>query len=164
MYCPPKLPFFIKTCPFKLHNLLYIFICIVSLNYLVSLKNVPLTFPICYIYLYALSPYTTIFHKKCPHKLHNLLYIFICINIFCQYIDVQLTVLYPNIFLTYERTSVFYYNLRTRSAYASSVSSSRHDTKLNFVPVIPRVKELQSVTLTSSRGRCINYRPEASFY
>ena len=109
-------------------------------------------------------PKLPFFIKKCSLKLHNLLYIFICINTFCQYIDVQQTVLYPNIFLPYERTSVFYYNLCTRSAYASGVSSSRHDTKLNFVPVIPRVKELQSVAFTSSRGRCINYRLEASFY
>ena len=121
MYCPLKLPFFIKKCPSKLRNLLYILICIASLNYHFSLK-------------------------KCSLKLQNLFYIFMCINAFCQ-----------------EWTSVFYYNLRTRSAYDSGVSSSRHVTKLNFVPVVPRVKELESVTLTSSRGNCINYRPEASF-
>ena len=138
MYCPLKLPFFIKKCPSKLRNLLYILICNPSLNYHFSLK-------------------------KCSLKLQNLFYIFMCINTFCQDIDVQQTVLYPKIFSPYEWTSVFYYNLRTRSAYDSGVSSSRHDTKLNFVPVVPRVKELESVTLTSSRGNCINYRPEASF-
>ena len=83
MYCPPKLPLFIKKClpnlpnllyilicivplnypfslknvrPPNLHNLLYILICIVPLNYHFSLKNVPLNFTICYIYLYVLSP------------------------------------------------------------------------------------------------------------
>ena len=74
-------------------------------------------------------PKLPFFIKKCSLKLHNLLYIFICINTFS----------------------------------ASGVSSSRHDM-LNFVPVIPRVKELQSLALTSSRGRCKNYRLEASFY
>ena len=73
-------------------------------------------------------------------------------NSFCQYINVQQTVFYPTIFLPYEWTSVFCYNLRTKNAYPSSISSSRHDMKLNIVPVIPRVKELQSVALTSSRG------------
>ena len=73
-------------------------------------------------------------------------------NSFCQYINVQQTVLYPTIFVPYEWTSVFCYNLRTKSAYPSGISSSRHDIKLNIVPVIPRVKELQSVALTSSRG------------
>ena len=53
MYSPPTLPFFIK--------------------------NVPLNLTICYIYLSVLSPETTIFHENCPLKLHNLLYIFICI-------------------------------------------------------------------------------------
>ena len=33
MYCPPKLPFFIKKCCLKLHNLPYILIYIVPLNY-----------------------------------------------------------------------------------------------------------------------------------
>ena len=56
MSCPPKLPLFIKKCPLKLHNLLYIFICIVPLNYPFSLKNVPLNFAICCIYLYVLYP------------------------------------------------------------------------------------------------------------
>ena len=55
MYCPPKLTFFIKKCPPKRHKLLYILICIVPLNYHFSLKNVPLNFVICYMYLYALS-------------------------------------------------------------------------------------------------------------
>ena len=32
------------------------------------------------------------------------------------------------------------------------------------LPVIPRVKELQSVALTSSRGSCINYRPKDNFH
>ena len=67
-------------------------------------------------------------------------------------------------FLPYERASVFYYTMLTRGAYPSGISSSRLDMKLNLIPVIPSVKELQSVALTSSRGRCINYRPEANFY
>ena len=75
MCCPPKLPFFIK--------------------------NVPLNFTICCIYLHE--------------------------------------VLYPTIFLPYERTSVFYYNMLTRGAYPSGISSSRLDMKLNFIPVIPSV-------------------------
>ena len=100
MYCPPKLPFFIK--------------------------NVPLNFTICCIYLHE--------------------------------------VLYPTIFLPYERTSVFYYNMLTRGAYPSGISSSRLDMKLNFIPVIPSVKKLQSVALTCSRGRYMNYRSEANFY
>ena len=54
MYCPPKLPFFIKKSLPKLPNLQYILICIVPLNYPFSLKNV-------------------------PPKLHNLLYILIYI-------------------------------------------------------------------------------------
>ena len=70
----------------------------------------------------------------------------------------------PQIFLPYERTSVFYYNMLTRGAYPSGISSSRLDMNLNFIPVIPSVKELQSVALTSSRGRFINYRPESNFY
>ena len=61
------------------------------------------------------------FIKKCPLKLHNLLYIFICINTFLPNINVQQTVLYPTI-------------------YPSGIPSSRHD--MNFVPVIPRVKVL----------------------
>ena len=113
---------------------------------------------------YYFSKKCSLKHKKFPLKLHNLLYIFVCINTFCQYIDVQQTVLYPTIFLPYEQTSPCYYNLHTRGGYPSGMSSSRHDMKLNFVPVIPRVKELQSVAFTSSRGRCINYRPKASFY
>ena len=56
MYCPPKLSLFVEKCPPNLPNLLYILICIVPLNYPFSLKNVPLTFPICSIYLYALPP------------------------------------------------------------------------------------------------------------
>ena len=93
-----------------------------------------------------------------------MLYIFICINAFWKYVNVQETVLYPTIFLPYEWPSVFYNNLHTRSAYPSGISSSTHDTKLNFVPVIPCVKELQSMALTSSRGWYINYRPKANFY
>ena len=109
-------------------------------------------------------PKLPFFIKKIPLKLHNFLYIFTCINTFCQYVNVQQTVLYPTIFLRYERTSVFYYNLCTRGVFPSGISSSRHDIKLNFVPVIPRVKELWSVALlTSSCGRCINYRSEANF-
>ena len=55
MYCPPKIPLFIKKCPPNLPNLLYILICIVPLNYPFSLENVPLHLTICYIYLYLLS-------------------------------------------------------------------------------------------------------------
>ena len=56
MYCPPKLPFFNEKCTPKLHNLLYILKCIVPLNYPFSLKNVPLNFKICYMYLYCIAP------------------------------------------------------------------------------------------------------------
>ena len=80
-----------------------------------------------------------------------MLYIFICINTFWQYTNVQQTVLYLTTFLPYERTSAFYCNLCTRGAYSSGNSRSRYDMKLNFVPVIPRIKELQSVALTSSK-------------
>ena len=53
----------------------------------------------------------------------------------------------PNIlsctfFLLYKRTTVFYCNLRTRGVYASGISSSRYNVKLNFVAVIPLLKEL----------------------
>ena len=94
MYCPPKLPFFIKKCSLKLRNLLYVFICIVLLNYPFSLKNVPQTSQFAiYTYMYC-PPKLPFFLKKSSLKLHNLLYIFICINTFFQYIDVQQTVLY----------------------------------------------------------------------
>ena len=43
MHCPPRLPPFVKKCLPKPHNLLYILICIVPVNYR--------------------------FHKKCPLKL-----------------------------------------------------------------------------------------------
>ena len=82
MYCPFKLSFFIK--------------------------NVPLNFTICYMYLHGIVPLNYHFSKKCPVKFENLLYIFTCINAFCQYINVQQTVLYPTIFLPYEWTCVFY--------------------------------------------------------
>ena len=53
MCCPAKLPFFIK--------------------------NVPLNFTICYMYLYGIVPLNYHFpkKKKCPLKLHYLLYVFI---------------------------------------------------------------------------------------
>ena len=48
--------------------------------------------------------------------------------------------------------------------YTPGISGSRHDVKLNFVPEIPRVKELLWVALlTSSCGGCTNYRPEDNF-
>ena len=87
-----------------------------------------------------------------------------CINFFCQYINVQQTVLYPTMFLPYAWTSVLYYNMRTRSACLCGISSSRHDMKLKLVPVIPHIKELPSVVWTSSHGWCINYRPKTNFY
>ena len=94
------------------------------------------------MYLHGIVPLNYHFSKKCPLKFDNVLYIFTCINTFCQYINVQQTVLEPTIFLPYEWTSAFYYNLRTRSACPSRISSSRYDMKLNFAPVIPCVKEL----------------------
>ena len=103
----------------------------------------------------------TIFDKTCPLKLHNLLYIFICTDTSCQYINIEQTVLYPTIFLLYERISVFYY-ICVQEGHTSLVY--RHEMKLNFSPVIPRIKELRSAELTSSRGRCIHYRPDANFY
>ena len=56
MYCPTKLPIFIKKCPLKPRELLYIFICIVPQKLLLFIKNVLLNFTICYIYLYVLLP------------------------------------------------------------------------------------------------------------
>ena len=50
MYCPPKLHFFIKKSPLKLHNLLHAVISVVT--------------------------YATIFHKKCPLKLNVTLNIY----------------------------------------------------------------------------------------
>ena len=74
MYCPPKLPlFFIKKCPPKLRNVLYIVIFIVPLIYPFLLKNNPLNFRIYYVYLYLLSSKLLFFIKKSPPKLHNLL-------------------------------------------------------------------------------------------
>ena len=128
------------------------FICIVPLNYPLSLGNVPLNLTICYIYIYMYCPlklpffiknvslnftirymhlstlYCPLklpFFKKCPLKFDNLSCIFTCINTFCQYINVQQTVLYLTIFLPHEWTFVFYYNPRTRSACLSRISSSR---------------------------------------
>ena len=66
-----------RKCFPKLHNLLYIFICIVPPNYPFSSKNVCLNLTICFIYLCLLFPLTTTFHKKCSLKLLNLLHIFI---------------------------------------------------------------------------------------
>ena len=120
--------------------MLYVFIwhCPSKLPFFI--KNVPLNMTICYIYLFELILFA--------NTLTN----------------VQQTVLCPTIFFPYEWVSVFYYNLRTRRAYPSGISSCRHNLKLNLVPVIPHVKELQLVSLTSSRGWCINYRPKANFY
>ena len=84
-----------------------------------------------YIYIYVLSsklPFFTFFIKN------------VYINTLYQYIKAQYPVLY--IFLLYKRTTVFYCNLRTRGVYASGISSSRYNVKLNFVAVIPLLKEL----------------------
>ena len=66
MYCPPKLSFFTKKCSLKLHNLLYVFICIVLLNFPFSLKNVPQTSQFAidtYMYCFPKLPFLV---KKCP--------------------------------------------------------------------------------------------------
>ena len=80
----------------------------VLLNYHFSWTKCPRKLHNIYIYMYR-SPKLPFFYKTCPLKLHNSLYIFICTNTFCQYINIQQTVWYPTIFLLYERTSVFYY-------------------------------------------------------
>ena len=79
MYYPPKLLHSIKKFLPNLPNLLYILIFIVPLIYPFSLKNNSLNFTIYYVYLYLLSPKLPFFIKKCLRKLHNLLYILICI-------------------------------------------------------------------------------------
>ena len=77
MYCHPKLPIFIKKCPPKLHNLLYILVCIVPLNYHFSLKMSPQTSQFA-AYIYMCCPPKLLFSiKNCPLKLQNLLYVFI---------------------------------------------------------------------------------------
>ena len=65
MYCPPKLPFFIKTCLPKFKNMLYILICIVLLNYPFSVKNVPETSHFA-IYTYMYCP------RKLPFFIKNM--------------------------------------------------------------------------------------------
>ena len=96
-------------------NIIHIFICVVLLNYCIS-------------------------QKKCPLKLHNLLYIFICINTLCQNINVQHPVLYLKVFLPYEWTSVFYYNMHTIGVFPSGISSSRHNIKLTLYQQYPVLK------------------------
>ena len=81
MCCPPKLPFFIKNVPLNF-TICYMYLYgIVPLNYhFPKKKNVLLNFTICYMYLYGIVPLNYHFSKeKCPLKLQNLLYISICI-------------------------------------------------------------------------------------
>ena len=114
-YCSPKLPF-----PLKIHNLLYIYIyiymyCTPKLPFFI--KHVPLNFTIRYIYLYVLILFAnTLTFNKLSYT--------------------------PIIFLLYEKTSVFYY-ICVQEAHTPLIS--RHDMKLNFASVIPRVKGLQSI-------------------
>ena len=79
MHFPLKPPLFINKCSSKPDDLLYIFTCIVPLNYHFSLKNVPLNFTTCSMYLYSIVPLNYHFSKKCLLKLQYLLYIFISI-------------------------------------------------------------------------------------
>ena len=81
------------------------------------IKHVPLNFTIRYIYLYVLILFAnTLTFNKLSYT--------------------------PIIFLLYEKTSVFYY-ICVQEAHTPLIS--RHDMKLNFASVIPRVKGLQSI-------------------
>ena len=99
------------------------------------IKHVPLNFIIRYIYLYVLILFAdTLTSNKVSYT--------------------------PPYF--YSMSGHLFSYIYLQEAHTPVVS--RHDMKLNFAPVIRREKELRSVALTNSRGRCINYRPAANFY